>query len=80
MRTLQRWLLLSGLAAVAGLSGCVVHDGKPEAEPIWWPAMFIRESTAPAACGYTSPGPGDQAVGTDAAAARTNGGSAAPRS
>jgi hypothetical protein len=60
MNRIFGWLLLMGLLP---LSGCVIHDGKPGAEPIWWPTFVVRESTSPALLHYTSPGPGDQAAG-----------------
>lgn len=70
MRQRRSWVLLSTLAALCGLSGCVVHDGKPEAEPIWWPQFIIRESTAPAVIGYTSPGPSNTPVGASSGPVR----------
>jgi len=76
MRAIHYCFILVGLAAFCGLPGCVVHDGKPEAEPIWWPTFMIRESTEPATFDYTSPGPGDQPVGGEAGARRN--GPAAP--
>jgi hypothetical protein len=70
MLQLQSWVLLSGFAALGALGGCVVHDGKPDAEPIWWPAFVIHESTAPAVVGYTSPGPSNTPVGGHAGPVR----------
>jgi hypothetical protein len=60
MNRIFGWLFLIDMLA---LSGCVVHDGKQGAEPMWWPTFVVRESTSPALLNYTSPGPGDQAVG-----------------
>jgi len=64
MRAIHRWVSLSILGALSSvLTGCVIHDGNPNAEPIWWPAFLIHESTAPATIGYTSPGPTNEPVG-----------------
>jgi hypothetical protein len=41
----------------------VVHDGKAQEEPIWWPSFVVRASTTPQLMNYTSPGPGDRAAG-----------------
>ena len=31
------------------ITGCVIHDGKGEPEPLWWPNGVVRSSTmAPA--------------------------------
>jgi hypothetical protein len=27
------------------LSGCAIHDGRPESEPVWWPTAMVRAST-----------------------------------
>ena len=51
-------LALSGLG-----SGCVIYDSKSGPEPAWWPAFVVRESTEPKLLNYTSPGPGELAVG-----------------
>ncbi len=56
-------IILIAAAGMAGLCGCVVHDGQSGPEPLWWPAFVVRDSTTPQLMNYTSPGPGDRAAG-----------------
>ena len=57
---LMRMALLSISSML--LSGCAIHDGRPEAEPVWWPTPMVRASTFQSSGGNVNlqPAPLDQ--------------------
>ena len=42
---MRRLVLIVAAMCLCCLSGCVVHDGHAEAEPIWWPTAVVRVYT-----------------------------------
>ena len=52
-------MLLLLLCSLTMITGCAVHDGKGEPEPLWWPNGVVRSSTVASSGGEVLLSPHD---------------------